>query len=92
MSTVATSIRIPHELAERYEQLAQQTGRSRDALMTEALEQFIIRETSQLQQTRQTLDALEAGQMPLIDGEKVLAHYLAEGDVTQDGLDTAQDR
>ncbi len=89
MSTVATTIRIPDHLQERYDKLAKATGRTRNYLMAEALELFITREEWQLSETLATLAKLEAGALPLIPAEELMARYLAEGKVTREGLDAA---
>ena len=92
MSTVATTVRIPDQLQERYDKLAKTTGRTRNFLMTDALERYIAREEWQLSETQATLAKLEAGEMPLIPAEALMARYLAEGRVTLEGLDEANRR
>ena len=92
MATVATTVRIPDHLEERYNRLAKVTGRTRNYLMTAALEGYIAREEWQLGETQATLAKLEAGALPLIPAEELMARYLAEGRVTQEGLDEANRR
>src|SRR4051794_36042446 len=58
MSTVATTIRIPASLLERYDQLARATRRTRNYLMVDALERCVAHEGWQIEQTRATLAAL----------------------------------
>ena len=92
MSTVATTIRIPASLQERYDQLAKATGRTRNYLMAEALERYVAREGWQIEQTRATLAALEAGTLETIDLDDLIAEDLAAGETTQEDLDEAYAR
>ena len=92
MSTVATTIRIPASLQERYDQLARATGRTRNYLMAEALERYAAREGWQIEQTRATLAALEAGTLETIDLDDLIAEDLAAGEITQEDLDEAYAR
>ncbi|HKC75596.1 MAG TPA: ribbon-helix-helix protein, CopG family [Chloroflexota bacterium] len=92
MSTVATTIRIPASLQERYDQLARATGRTRNYLMAEALERYAAREGWQIEQTRATLAALEAGTLETIDLDDLIAEDLAAGELTQEDLDEAYTR
>ncbi|HXT37323.1 MAG TPA: ribbon-helix-helix protein, CopG family [Chloroflexota bacterium] len=92
MSTIATTVRISDRLQERYDKLAKATGRTRNYLMTEALERYVAREEWQFTQTQATLAKLEAGKLPLIPAEELMDRYLAEGRVTREGLDEADRR
>lgn len=92
MPTVATTIRISNELAVTYERLVEATGRSRNHLMHEALEQYAATEGWQIEQVRATLARLQAGTLQTIPGERVLDEYLAKGWVTRDGLSEARQR
>jgi RHH-type transcriptional regulator, rel operon repressor / antitoxin RelB len=92
MSTVATTIRIPASLQERYDQLAKATGRTRNYLMAEALERYVAREGWQIEQTRATLASLEAGTLETIDLDDLIAEDLAAGEITQEDLDEAYAR
>ena len=56
MAAVATTIRIPARLQERYDQLAKAAGRTRNDLMAEALERYVAREGWQIEQACATLD------------------------------------
>jgi predicted transcriptional regulator len=60
--------------------------------MADALERYIAREEWQLAETQDTLAKLEAGQLPLIPAEDLIARYLTQGKVTQEGLDEANRR
>ena len=92
MSTVATTIRIPASLQERYDQLARATGRTRNDLIIEALERYAAREGWEIEQTRATLAALEAGTLETIDLDDLIAEDLAAGEITQEDLDEAYAR
>jgi predicted transcriptional regulator len=92
MSTVATTIRIPASLQERYDQLARATGRTRNHLMAEALERYAAREGRQVEQTCATLAALEAGTLETIDRDDLIAEDLAAGEIMQEHLDEAYAR
>jgi predicted transcriptional regulator len=92
MSTVATTIRIPASLQERYDQFARATGHTRNYLMAEALERYAAREGWQIEQTRATLAALEVGTPETIDLDDLIAEDLAAGEITQEDLDEAYAR
>jgi predicted transcriptional regulator len=92
MATVATTVRIPARLQEQYDQLAQATGRTRNYLMTKALERYAAHEGWQVEQTRATLARLEAGTLETVDLDDVIAEDLLSGDITQDDLDEAYTR
>ncbi len=92
MSTIATTIRIQGSLQERYDQLARATGRTRNYLMAEALERYVAREGWQIEQTRASLAALEAGTLDTIDVDDLIAEDLASGELTQEDLDEAYAR
>ena len=92
MPTIATTIRIPDSLQKRYDQLAQATGRTRNYLMSEALERYVIREGWQIEQTRATLAKLEAGSLETIDLDDLISEDLAAGEITQEDLDEAYRR
>ena len=92
MPAIATTIRIPDSLQKRYDQLAQATGRTRNYLMTEALEQYAAREGWQIEQTRATLAKLEAGILETIDLDDLIAADLAAGEITREDLDEAYAR
>ena len=85
-STVATTIRIPAGLQERYDHLARATGGARNYLMAEALERYAAREGWQIIQTRATLAALEAGTLETIDLDDLIAEDLAAGEITQEDV------
>jgi predicted transcriptional regulator len=61
MGTAATSVRIPKELQVRLDELARATGRSRNFLVTEALQRYVEQEAWQVGQITEGLRALEHG-------------------------------
>ena len=60
--------------------------------MAEALERYAAREGWQIEQTRATLAALEAGTLETIDLDDLIAEDLAAGELTQEDLDEAYTR
>ena len=92
MATVTITVRIPDDLASTYDRLAEVTGRSRNHLMQEALEQYAGTEGWQIEQVRATLSRLHAGTLHATPGEEVIAEYLSGGWITQDGLNEARQR
>ncbi len=92
MATIATTIRITEDLQDRYNQLAQATGHTREYLMAEALERYAAREGWQIKQTRASLATLEAGALDTTDLDDLIAKDLASGEITQEDLDEAYTR
>ena len=82
-----TSIRIPDQLRDLYEELARATGRTRNYLMTEALERYAAEERWQLAQVEDGIADADAGNVTR--HEQVRADWLARGLITEDGLDRA---
>jgi predicted transcriptional regulator len=92
MPTIATTVRIPDHLQQRFDKLARATGRTRNFLMTDALERYIAREEWQIAETQATLAKLEAGELELIPAEELVARYMAEGRLTPEALAEAYER
>ena len=92
MPTIATTIRLSADLAATYDRLADATGRSRNHLMQEALEQYAATEGWQIEQVRATLARLRAGTMRTIPGDQVVDEYVSRGWITREGLDEARER
>ncbi len=92
MSTVAATVRISRGLQDRYDQLAEATGRTRDSLMAAALESYAKREGWQIDQTHATLAKLEAGMLETIDLDDLIAEDVAAGEVTLDDIEEANRR
>jgi hypothetical protein len=57
--------------------------------MIEALEHYAAREGWQIEQTRATVAALEAGTLETIDLDDLIAEDLAAGEIMQEDLDEA---
>ena len=92
MATIATTIRIPQDLQDRYDHLAQATGHTPEHLMAEALERYAAREGWQIEQTRASLTALEAGALETTDLDDLIAEDVASGEITREDLDEAYTR
>lgn len=74
---VTTSIRLPDEVREQYETLAQATGRTRNELMVEALRETAQRQLREIALVQEGLAQAEAGLgIPIAD---VVAQFKAEG-------------
>ena len=63
MSMIVTSIRLPKALQDQLEVLAQATGRSRNYLMTEALQQYVDEKTWLVAQIEEGLRDVEEGRV-----------------------------
>ncbi len=74
---ITTSIRMPNEVHEQYETLAQATGRSRNELMVEALRSTADRQLREIAMVQEGLDQSRAGLGMSI--EDVVAQFVAEG-------------
>ena len=82
-----TSIRIPDQLRDEYDALAEATGRTRNYLMAEALERYAAEERWQLAQVDEGIADADAGDV--VTHEQLQADWLARGLITQEGLDRA---
>jgi hypothetical protein len=58
--------------------------------MIEALECYAAREGREIEQTRATLAALEAGTLETINLDDLIAEDVAAGEITQEDLDEAR--
>lgn len=92
MATVAQSIRVDEELVAVYDQLAEATGRPRNQLFVEALRRYAQTEGWQIAEVRRTLADLADGTVGTVDGEEVVARLLAQGRITREALDAAEQR
>ncbi len=61
-TSYTTSLRMSNETRERYDRLAQLTGRARNGLMAEALEEFIERQMREIALIQEGIAQLDAGQ------------------------------
>ncbi len=79
---VTTSIRMPDDVHEQYETLAQATGRSRNELMVEALRSVAERQLREIAMIQEGLAQSRAGLgVPI---EDVVAQFKAEGILAAD--------
>lgn len=85
-----TTLRMPPDLEQQYDDLAAATGRTRSFLMMEALRRYAETEGWQITQVRRTLDRVERGEESFIPGPEALADFLARGWLTQESLDEAR--
>lgn len=61
MGTYVTSLRIPAEVRDQYEQLAEATGRTRGYLMAEALATYVRRQLWQVHKIQRSLEHAQTG-------------------------------
>jgi len=74
---ITTSIRMPDEVHEQYETLAQATGRTRNELMVEALHEVAEQKLREIAMIQEGLEQSRAGLgIPI---EDVVARFKAEG-------------
>jgi predicted transcriptional regulator len=89
MSTSITTLRLPTALRDELDALAEATGRSKNYLMQQAIEEFVAAQRWQLARTQRALDDVRAGRrgVPLTEAIK---RSIATGQMTQDDLDAAR--
>ena len=92
MATIPQSIRVDEDLVRFYIQLAEATGQSRNQLFVEALRLYARTEGWQITEVRRTLAGLEAGTVETVDGDDVVARFLASGRITHEELAAAEGR
>jgi RHH-type transcriptional regulator, rel operon repressor / antitoxin RelB len=63
MANRTTSIRLPEDVLRSLDELAGATARNRNYLITEAVKEYVARETWHLQRIREGLRQLEAGEI-----------------------------
>lgn len=90
MSMTTTSIRLSSELKDRFEDLARATGRSKNFLMTEALERYVDAESWQVEQIKEGIRQDDAGLV--VSHDDVVAGLIAKGMMTPEGLEQARQR
>ena len=83
-----TSLRLPAEMRERYEALARITGRTRNGLMIEAMEQFIERQMSEIALIQEGIRQLDAGEG--IAHDDVVARLISKGMLSAEFLERDQ--
>ena len=77
MDAVTTSIRMPKEVRDQYETLAQATGRTRNDLMVEALSVVAERQLREIALIQEGLEQARAGRTIAI--EDVVAEFKRDG-------------
>ncbi len=77
MEAVTTSIRMPAEVRDHYETLAQALGRTRNELMVDALRQVAIRRLRELAMIQEGIDDMRAGRV--IPLEDLVAQFRRDG-------------
>lgn len=77
MDAVTTSIRMPKEVRDQYETLAQATGRTRNDLMVEALSAVAERQLHEIAMIQEGLEQARAGRTIAI--EDVIAEFKRDG-------------
>jgi predicted transcriptional regulator len=92
MATVPQSIRMDEDLVRLYDQLAEATGRPRNQLFVEALRLYAQTEGWQITEVRRTLAGLEEGTIDTVDGDEVVARFVAAGRITRESLAEAKQR
>jgi predicted transcriptional regulator len=80
-----TSLRVSDELRERYETLAQLTGRSRNGLMIEAMEHYIEGQMQEIALIQEGIAQLDAGQG--IAHDEVVADLIGRGMLSAERLE-----
>jgi predicted transcriptional regulator len=78
---ITTSIRLPDDVRDQYETLAQATGRSRNELMVHALREVADRQLREIAMIQEGIRAAEEGRVTPI--EEVIADYIARGMLTR---------
>jgi len=87
MDAVTTSIRMPAEVRDQYETLAQATGRTRNDLMVDALRQVAQARLRDLAMIQEGMEAWKAGQTIGVDD--LVTTFKAEG-LLSPGFDLAR--
>jgi predicted transcriptional regulator len=79
-----TSARLPEDVRARCDELARLTGRSRNELLVEALEQYLEREFNEIARIQEGLDQIDAGDVTPID--EVARRFSEQGMLDLDAL------
>jgi predicted transcriptional regulator len=77
MNAVTTSIRMPREVRDQYETLAQATGRTRNELMVEALRVVAERQLLEIAMIQEGVEQARTGRTVAI--EEVVAEFKRDG-------------
>lgn len=80
-----TSLRLSDDTRERYERLAQLTGRARNGLMAEALEEYIERQMREIALIQEGIAQLDDGQG--IAHDEVVSRLIERGMLSPERLE-----
>ena len=89
MASSITTIRLPDALRDELDALAAATGRSKNYLMQEAIEEFVAAQRWQLARTQRVLDDVRAGRQGISLAE-VVERSITAGQMTQEDLESAR--
>lgn len=87
MTQQVTTIRLPDELRQRVNSLAEATGRSMNYHIQRAVEEYVARESWQVSQLHEALAQARAGQGIVL--EDYVERSIAEGTMTREGYERA---
>jgi predicted transcriptional regulator len=73
MSTPSLSVRLPAEMLEQLERLAESTGRTKSFLAAEALRGYLEREAWQIEEIEKWIQEAEAGDFASDDEARAVA-------------------
>lgn len=77
MAQTVQSVRLPDEMREQYDALAHATGQSRNALIVQAMQQFIEREMADLALIQEGFAQIDRGETLTLDD--VVAEFAQKG-------------
>lgn len=80
-----TSVRLPESMREHYDELARMTGKTRNALIVEAMEQYIDREMREIALVQEGIAQVETGETRSLD--EVVERFIARGMFTREELE-----
>lgn len=81
-ATTVTSIRMPDDMRQRYDELARLTGQTRNDLILAAMEQYIERELQEIALVQEGLGQIESGDTTPLD--EVVERFVAGGMFTHE--------
>ena len=87
-TNTVTSVRMPADVRERFDELARITGQTRNDLIIEAMEQYIERELREIALIQEGIAQVEAGETSPLD--EVVERFIAAGMFTR--VDFERDR
>lgn len=84
MTNTVTSVRLPDDMRDRYDELARITGQTRNDLIITAMGQYLERELRELALIQEGLDQIDAGDVTQID--EAARRFAAQGMLNLDAL------